>query len=122
MRLYFVENDKTIDKIVDKLNCEGNEDLVVSINYLNWLKMKKYNNIVKCYFIEDLFDNCEYDNLHKSFDEITQNWFVCGGKDDTLFEGISFGQIVRPMLWDKCPASRIYCIHYFPWLKTDSHS
>ena len=94
MNLFLIENDRSIDHIIGlKLYNPG--DVIVCFNYLPYLKLKTEGLQHEFYFVEELLTPEDYGRLHSISDSFAFNWHRADGVDLTLFDGVSFGDLVK---------------------------
>jgi hypothetical protein len=94
-KIYFIENDCSIIDVVKLYN--ESTDIIVCFNYLAVYAFNKQgiNNIL---IPGDVIDVEFYDQLHRKTDEFSNSWFVGDdGKDRSIYEGISGGNLVSIM-------------------------
>jgi len=97
MNLYLIENDQTIPLILNSSEYDKAIDHIICINYLPYYTLQNQKTTANFSFIEDWFDQKEYDQLHYQTDKFTKQWYRKEDKDITTFEGISYGQIIEPV-------------------------
>lgn len=95
MNLFLIENDRTIDEFINRDIYDPRQDIVICVNYLVFARLKKESASHIFYFIEDLLTPKDYEKLHSISDEFAFNWYRYNGNDLTLYEGISYGDIVK---------------------------
>lgn len=97
MNLYLIENDKTIDKILSSPLYSPGHDNIVCLNYLCYLRLKKEEGNHTFVFVEDLLTEEDYEELHSSSDRFARTWYMYNGVDQTLHNGVSYGELVEPV-------------------------
>src|SRR3989338_2211167 len=95
MNLFLIENDRTIDEFINRDVYNPRQDIVICANYLVFARLKKESARHTFYFIEDLLTPEDYEKLHSISDEFAFNWDCHNGNDLTLYEGVSYGDIVK---------------------------
>lgn len=95
MKLILLENERSIDKLFSRTDYEAGADTIICFNYLVFLKLKEKKAGHKYIFYEELFSPGDYETLHSATDEFASRWYYSGGKDATLFDGVSFGNLVK---------------------------
>ncbi len=95
MNLYLIENDASIDRMISAGSFDAANDLVVCFNYLPFDKLVSKAGGHRVHFIEEYLSDDDYKNLHEVTDEFARQWYMIDGKDLTLIENVSFGDITQ---------------------------
>lgn len=95
MQLFLLENDKTVDVILNSDKYSPGSDVIVCFNYLVYSRLKQEKNRHTFIFIEDLFVPDDYEKLHTISDRFASNWHFSNGIDFTFLDGISYGVQTR---------------------------
>lgn len=98
MKLYIIENDATVDYLLAMPEYDPEKDVIVCFNYLPYDKLMARTEGHNVHFIEEYLSKEDYENLHSVTDHFAGQWYMINGKDATLFDGISFGDITQIML------------------------
>jgi len=104
VNLFIIENDATVDQVLATPAYDPKEDLIVCFNYLPYDKLLNCTDGHNVHFMEEFLSGEDYNNLHRATDDFAGRWYMVDGKDATLFNGVSFGDITQIML------SRTYLI------------
>lgn len=94
MLLFLIEDYYSIDLITTMKKYEIGRDIIVCLNYSCYSRLIKEKSGHRFFFIEDLFDKKDYEELYQLSEVIVKKWYKSGETDHTFHEGISFGQIV----------------------------
>lgn len=97
MNLYLIENDKTVDLIISSNYYTPEQDIIICFNYLCYLRLREESGDHRFVFVEELLTKKDYHDLHAATDSFAQNWYKPDGIDQTLFNGVSYGEIVETM-------------------------
>ena len=97
MNLYLLENDSSVDFVRSLSHYEPKRDMIICFNYLCYLKLVRRNAQANFIFCEELLSEQDYAELHSATDRFAQNWYKMAGKDETLLDGISYGELVETM-------------------------
>lgn len=95
MNIFLIENDRTIDSIMALPSYHEGTDVVICINYLPYVRLKREGGDHKFYFIEEFFSGDDYKALHSVSDNFAFNWYRRDGIDHSFCKGISFGDIAK---------------------------
>lgn len=105
MHLYLLENDQTVDLMLSSRSYTAGQDVIICFNYLCYLRLKDEKETHQFYFVEELINAKEYQQLHAITDEFAQNWYKLSGSDQTVHDGISYGELVEIVFSRKYMAS-----------------
>ncbi len=105
MNIYLIENDRTIDRILASGDYAPGKDVIICFNYLVTLRLKKENGAHVFKFVEEMLTPEDYDRLHSASDRFATEWYRPNGKDLTLYDGVSYGDLCRTNF------TRIYMTH-----------
>ena len=94
MLLFLIEDYYSIDLITAMKKYEIGKDIIVCLNYSCYSRLIKEKTGHYSVFIEDLFDEKDYEELYQLSEIIVKKWYKSGETDYTFHGGISFGQIV----------------------------
>jgi hypothetical protein len=97
MNLFLVNNDRTIDQIIQLPEYVPGRDCILCFNYLAYLRLKKEQGKHIFKFIEEIFTDQDYQLLHSKTDQFAFDWYRKDGIDRTEYNGISYGKLVQIM-------------------------
>lgn len=95
MNLFIIENDKVIESVIKSGIYSAGTDIVLCFNYLSYLTMAEQKGEHSFFFSEEFLGRDDYQKLHNKLDRIANHWYKSGGVDKTLYQGISYGDLVR---------------------------
>ncbi|MDO8336457.1 MAG: hypothetical protein Q7T74_06810, partial [Candidatus Saccharibacteria bacterium] len=98
MKLFLLENESSIDCLVESSAYALGVDVILCFNYLVVVKLKRLSARHLFAFCEDILTATDYDEIHAIADKIDLNWYKFDAEDLTIYQGISFGHLVRGVL------------------------
>jgi hypothetical protein len=97
MKLLLLENESSVDGLETLSGYSPGTDKIICFNYLVAERLKKLAGLHSFIFCEDLLDAEGYRGLHDATDQIALGWFRRDGEDFSLYDGISYGDLVKAM-------------------------
>lgn len=99
---FLLENDATVDALLEDRSFEPGRDIVVCWNYLPYRKFVDLG-LSNVFFVEDFFTPDDYKRLHAVCDTMAAAWHTENGQDLLVHDGVSYGNVSEIMLF------RYYC-------------
>ncbi|OGX23513.1 MAG: hypothetical protein A2Y03_05040 [Omnitrophica WOR_2 bacterium GWF2_38_59] len=98
MNLILIENDQSIDKVISHPEYVQGRDVILCFCYLSYWYLKNQSDKHICVFNDDLFFKEDYDCMHSETERFASTWFYQDGADVTLFNNVSFGDLIKPAI------------------------
>lgn len=95
MNLFLLEHDASVEELVKFSSYREDRDVIVCVNYLVKLALERRGHRGTFLFIDELFSESDYTDLHREADRLAMEWYKDGGNDLSLLDGISYGDIVQ---------------------------
>lgn len=97
MKLFFLENESSVEPLLGAPGYMAGRDQIVCLNWLVMIRLAQAGKGHRYLFGDALLTQEDLQSLSEKIDDISAAWFKPGGKDLTVVNGISIGELAVGM-------------------------